>query len=86
MENRRLEASVAGNDRGLFPARGGGENDEHHRCFTLQHVRNLFVVVRRLDTAGDGRSEEKERESPARGERCSEMCYGADACMVYRCR
>ena len=43
------------------------------------------MVVRRLETAGDGRSEERERESPARGERGSEKCYGANACMVYRC-
>ena len=67
-ENRRLEASVAGDDRGLFPARGGGENDEHHRRLTFQHVRNLSVVVRRLDTAGDGRSEERERVAGERRE------------------
>ena len=47
-ENRRLEASVAGNDRGLFPARWGRENDENHRGFSLQQGRNLSVVVRRF--------------------------------------
>ena len=28
----------------------------------------------------------RERELPVRGERCSKICYGADTCMVYRCR
>jgi len=59
-ENRRLEASVAADDRGLFPARWGGENDENHRGFSLQQGRNLSVVVRRLETAGKWRSDERE--------------------------
>ena len=31
------------------------------------------MVVRRLETAGGGRSKERERESPARGERLFEV-------------
>ena len=34
-ENRRLEPSVAGEDRDLFPARWGGENDENHQGFSF---------------------------------------------------
>ena len=69
-ENRRLKASVAGDDRDLFPARWGGENDENHRGFSLQQGRNLSVVVRRLETAGYRRSEiGGERESHRREER-----------------
>jgi hypothetical protein len=34
------------------------------------------VVVRRLETSGKWRSDERERASPARGERESEKCYG----------
>jgi hypothetical protein len=51
---------VAADDRGLFPARGGGENDDNHRGFSLQQGRNLSVVVRRLETAGKWRSDERE--------------------------
>jgi hypothetical protein len=84
-ENRRLEASVADENRGPFPARWGGENDENHQVFSLQQGRNLSVVVRRLETSGKWRSDERERASPARGERESEKCYGVNALMVQRC-
>ena len=67
-ENRRLEASVVGDDPDLFLALWGGEN---HRGFTLQNVRNLSVVVRRLETAEYGRSEERERVA---GERREMLC------------
>ena len=59
---------MAGNVRGLFPARRGGVNDEKHRCFALQEIGDLSVVVRRLETAGDGRSEEGERVAGERRE------------------
>jgi hypothetical protein len=55
------------------------------RFFSLQQGRNLSVVVRRLETAGKWRSDERERASPARGERESEKCYGVNARMVQRC-
>jgi len=84
-ENRRFEASVADENRGPFPARWGGENDENHQVFSLHQGRNLSVVVRRLETAGKWRSDERERASPARGERESEKCYGVNAHMVKRC-
>jgi hypothetical protein len=59
-ENRRLEASVAADDRGPFPAKWGGENAEHGRLFALYEDRDLSVVVWKLDMAGYGRSEERE--------------------------
>jgi hypothetical protein len=68
-ENRRLEASVAADDRGPFPARWGGDNDENHRGFSLQQGRNLSVVVRRLETAGKWRSDERESVADERRER-----------------
>jgi len=43
------------------------------------------VVVWRLETAGDGRSEERERESLARGERGSGLYDGVNASTVHRC-
>jgi len=67
-ENRRLEASVAANDRGTFPARWGRDNDEKHRGFSLQQGRNLSVVVRRLETAGKWRSDERESVAGERRE------------------
>jgi hypothetical protein len=68
-ENRRFEASVDDDDRGLFPARWGGENDDNHRGFSLQQGRNLSVVVRRLETAGKWRSDERESVADERRER-----------------
>jgi hypothetical protein len=59
-ENRRIEASVAADDRGPFPAKWGGENAETSRIFTLYEDRDLSVVVWKLDIAGYGRSEERE--------------------------
>jgi len=59
-ENRRLEASVAADDRGLCPAKWGGENAETGRGFALYEDRDLSVVVWKLDMAGYGRSEETE--------------------------
>jgi len=67
-ENRRLEASVAADDRGPFPARWGGDNDDNHRGFSLQQGRNLSVVVRRLETAGKWRSDERESVAGERRE------------------
>jgi len=67
-ENRRFEASVDDDDRGLFPARWGGENDDNHRGFSLQKGRNLSVVVRRLETAGKWRSDERESVAGERRE------------------
>jgi len=32
-ENRRLEASVAADDRGPVPAKWGGDNAENHQVF-----------------------------------------------------
>jgi len=43
-ENRRLEASVAANDRGPFPAKLGGENAENSRGFALYEDSDLSVV------------------------------------------
>jgi hypothetical protein len=59
-ENRRLEASVAADDRGPFPAKWGGENDETGRGFALYEDKDLSVVVWKLEMAGYGRSEERE--------------------------
>jgi len=59
-ENRRLEASVAADDRGPFPAKSGGENAKTGRGFALYEDRDLSVVVWKLYMAGDGRSEERE--------------------------
>jgi hypothetical protein len=59
-ENRRLEASVAADDRGPFPAKWGGANAETGRGFALYEDRDLSVVVWKLEMAGDGRSEERE--------------------------
>jgi hypothetical protein len=59
-ENRRLEASVAADDRGPFPAKWGGENAETSRGFALNEDRDLSVVVWKLAMAGYGRSEERE--------------------------
>jgi hypothetical protein len=68
-ENRRFEASVADENRGPFPARWGGENAENGRGFDLYEDRNLSVVVRKLQMAGNGRSEERERIAGERRER-----------------
>jgi hypothetical protein len=51
---------VADENRGPFPARWGGENAENGRGFDLYEDINLYVVVRKLQTAGNGRSEERE--------------------------
>jgi hypothetical protein len=59
-DNRRLEASVAADDRGPFPAKWGGENAETSRGFALYEDSDLSVVVWKLPMAGDGRSEERE--------------------------
>ena len=59
-ENRRLEASVAADDRGPFPAKWGGENTKTGRGFALYEDRDLSVVVWKLEMAGYGRSEERE--------------------------
>jgi hypothetical protein len=81
-ENRRFKASVADANRGPFPARWGGENDENHQVFFLQQGRNLSVVVRRLETAGKWRSDERESVAGERREgvwevlRC-ERAHGA---------
>jgi hypothetical protein len=47
-ENRRLEASVAADDRGPFPAKWGGENAETSRVFALYEDSDLYVVVWKL--------------------------------------
>jgi len=59
-ENRRLEASVAADDRDPFPAKWGRENAETGRGFALYEDKDLSVVVWKLKMAGDGRSEERE--------------------------
>jgi len=59
-DNRRLEASVAADDRGPFPAKWGGENAETRRGFALYEDSDLSVVVWKLEMAGYGRSEERE--------------------------
>jgi len=83
-ENRRFEASVADENRGLF------RPDEGARTMKTAGV----LLSRRLETflwwfGGFTRSEmgdrRRERESPARGERGSEICYSVNARMVYRC-
>ena len=68
-ENRRLEASVADENRAPFPARRGDKNADNGRGCALQEVGDLSVVVQRLHTAGDGRSEERERVAGERRER-----------------
>ena len=68
-ENRRFEASVADENHSPFPARWGGENAENGRGFDLYEDRNLCVVVRKLQTTGNGRSEERERIAGERRER-----------------
>ena len=68
-ENRRFEASVADKNRGPFPARWWGENAENGRGFDLYEDRNLSVVVRKPQTAVNGRSEERERIAGERRER-----------------
>jgi hypothetical protein len=47
-ENRRLEASVAADNRGPFPAKWGGENAETDLGFALYECRDLSVVVWKL--------------------------------------
>jgi hypothetical protein len=59
-ENQRLEASVAADDRGPFPAKWSGENAENGRYFALHEEGDLSVVVFKLAVAGDGRSDERE--------------------------
>jgi len=44
-ENRRLEASVAADDRDPFSAKWGGANAETSRGFALYEDRDLSVVV-----------------------------------------
>jgi hypothetical protein len=67
-ENRRLEASVAADDRGPFPAKWGGDNAETGRVFALYEDSDLYVVFRKLYMAGDGRSEEREEVAGERRE------------------
>jgi hypothetical protein len=45
------------------------KNDDNHRGFSLQQGRNLSVVVRRLETAGKWRSDERESVADERRER-----------------
>jgi len=59
-ENRRLEASVAADDRDPFPAKWGGANAETGRGFALYEDSDLSVVVWKLEMTRDGRSEERE--------------------------
>jgi len=47
-ENRRLEASVAANDRSPFPATWGGENAETSRGLALYEDSDLSVVFWKL--------------------------------------
>jgi len=47
-ENRQLEASVAADDRGPFPAKWVGENAETGRFFALYEDSDLSVVVWKL--------------------------------------
>jgi len=68
-ENRRLEASVAADDRDPFPTKWGGDNAEIGQGFALYEDRDLSVVVWKLDMAGDGRSEEREGVAGERRER-----------------
>jgi hypothetical protein len=68
-ENRRLEASVAADDRGPFPAKWGGENAETGWGFALYEDSDLSVEVWKLEMTGDGRSEERERVAGKRRER-----------------
>jgi len=84
-ENRRLEASVAADDRVPFPAKWGRANAETGRGFALYEDRDLlwWFGSLRWPEMGDRR---RERESPARGERCSWLCYGENVSTVHRCR
>jgi hypothetical protein len=59
---------VAADDRGPFPAKQGGYNDETDRGLVLYQGRNLSVVVRRLETAGKWRSDERESVAGERRE------------------
>ena len=59
-ENRRLEASVAADDRGPFPAEWVGDNAETGRGFAFYEDSDLSVVVWKLEMVGYGRSEERE--------------------------
>jgi hypothetical protein len=60
---------VADENRGPFPGRWRGKNPENGRGFHLYEDRNLSVVVRKLQTAGNARSEERERIVGERRER-----------------
>jgi len=51
---------VAADDRGPFPAKRGGYNDETDRGLALYEDSDLSVVVWKLSMAGYGRSEERE--------------------------
>jgi hypothetical protein len=44
-ENRRLEASMAADDRGPFPAKWGGENAEtsRERCVSREATRQILI-------------------------------------------
>jgi len=83
-ENRRFEASVDDDDRGLFPARWGGENDDNHRGF-LYSRGETFLWWCGGWTRPESGDRKRERESPARGERGSGLYYAVNASTVHRC-
>jgi len=84
-ENRRLEASVAADDRGPVPDKWGGENTESAGVLLYMRIATFLWCFGSLiwPEMGDRR---RERESPARGERCSGLCYGENVSTVHRCR
>jgi hypothetical protein len=79
-ENRRLEASVAADDRGPFPAKWSGKNAETGRGFALYEDRDLSVVVWKLEMARYGRSEERDAIGYATVRTQARYTCAAEAC------
>ena len=73
---------MAGNDRGLFQPEEAVKTMNTTRVLLYSMWGTFLWWCRGLirPKMGDRR---RERESPARGERCSEISYGVNACMVH---
>jgi len=84
-ENRRLEASVAADDRDPFPAKWAEKTLKPTGVLLYMRIETFLWCFESLiwPEMGDRR---RERESPARGERCSGLCYGENVSTVHRCR
>jgi len=84
-ENRRLEASVAADDRGPFRLYGAAKTLKPAGVLLYMRIETFMWWFGSLKwpDMGDRR---RERESPTRGERCSGLCYRENVSTVHRCR